>query len=65
MVLIHQRDSLDEIISCNHEKEFNWQIQVRHSIKDGKLNIECMSIVFPYCFEYLGTAERLVITNLT
>ena len=65
MLLIHQKDSLGSVLTCQDPKEFNWQSQMRHYLEPGQLIIECISVRFPYCYEYMGTSERLVITNLT
>ena len=34
-------------------------------IEEDSLIVECLKIRFNYGFEYMGTSERLAITNLT
>ncbi|CAG9319005.1 unnamed protein product [Blepharisma stoltei] len=65
ILLIHQRSTLETMLNVTSEDDFAYQVQIKHFITETDIVINCLSITFPYCYEYLGTSQRLVITNLT
>ena len=64
-LMINQRDNVDMIINVTSDEEFNWQVILRHYLEDSSMCIRTMYKTFPYCYEYIGTHQRLVITPLT
>lgn len=64
-LLINQRDNIDVLMAVTSEDDFNWQVLLKHYLKDSELFVTSMKKTFTYCYEYIGTHQRLVITPLT
>ncbi|KAL7670047.1 hypothetical protein ACOME3_004988 [Neoechinorhynchus agilis] len=66
-IKVHARDIVAELNkrSVSVVSDFEWTKQLRYYLNELKLRIEMANASFSYANEYLGCAERLVITPLT
>jgi len=66
---VHQKDVFDEVFKkkLKDPTDFFWMSQLRFYYRTDidNTSCECCDRAFPYCYEFLGCEERLVITPLT
>lgn len=68
-IQVHQRDVFADLVRARivNPSDFEWQRQARFywRAEQDECVISIADIDHPYCYEYLGCKERLVITPLT
>jgi len=66
---VHQKDVFDDVWrkKLKDPTAFDWMQQLRFYYRTDidNTSCECCDRAFPYCYEFLGCEERLVITPLT
>jgi len=66
---VHQKDVFDDVFKkkLKDPTDFFWMSQLRFYYRTDidNTSCECCDRAFPYCYEFLGCEERLVITPLT
>ncbi|CAG0897967.1 unnamed protein product [Cyprideis torosa] len=63
-VMLQARDTLEQLLkeSVTSPLHFLWQKSLRYEWKDDDICVSVMFMEHAYCYEYLGTVERMFLT---